>query len=324
VPVAAVILNPTGVDLARLRSAVEHAQQAAGWDPSLWFPTTQGDPGQQAAHNALESSPDVVLVVGGDGTVRTIAQEVRQTAPLAIVPTGTGNLLARNLRLPLTDLDQAVSLAFTGRDHAIDIISAALEHESGAVTERIFLAMAGVGLDAAMALNSNTSLKSLFGWLAYIPPIARSVLANQSFAVQYRVGNTDPQFLSAHTMIIGNCGVLTGDIVLMPAAAVDDGLLDVVILQPGRRLSGWTPIGIRLAANGAVHRRRHRLRKTPRGLPSSRSAFHAQANEFEAIFEEPQLIELDGDIIDHITRARFKLLAGQLTLRMPPDNLGNH
>ncbi|GAB3918194.1 sphingosine kinase [Microlunatus endophyticus] len=316
-PVAAVVVNPTNVNLGRLRDAVQRAQQAAGWNPSRWFFTARDDSGRRAARDALEASPDVVLVVGGDGTVRTTAQELRRTVPVTIVPAGTGNLLARNLRLPLTDLDQAVSAAFTGQDRHIDVIKATLEHETGKVVEHIFLAMAGVGLDAAMALHSNTSLKSLVGWLAYVPPIARSILSNQSFDVRYRINHNDQRSMTAHTMIIGNCGVLTGDVVLMPAAAVDDGLLDVVILRPGRRLSGWTPIGIRLAANGAVHRRRHRLGKTPRGLPSSRSATHAQAREFEATFDQPQLIELDGDIIDHITRAQFTLLPGELTLRTP-------
>lgn len=314
---AAVVVNPTNVNLTRLQTSVQQAQQAAGWDPSVWFHTAPDDSGRGAALDALEASPDVVIVVGGDGTVRTVAQEIHRSARLTIVPTGTGNLLARNLQLPLTDLDQAVSAAFTGTDHAIDIIAARLEQGPESVIDHIFLAMAGIGLDAAMALHSNKSLKSLVGWMAYVPPIARSVLSNKSFTVQYRIDGADQKPMSAHTMIIGNCGVLTGDIVLMPAASVDDGLLDAVILRPGRRLSGWTPIGIRLAANGAVHRRRRRLGRAPRGLPSSRSAIHGQATEFDATFNEPQLIELDGDIIDHVTRAQFTVLPGQLTLRVP-------
>lgn len=296
---------------------VQRAQVAAEWEPSLWFHTTRDDPGRQAAQDALDASPDVIIVVGGDGTVRTVAQEITASLPLAIVPTGTGNLLARNLQLPLNDLDQAVSAAFTGTDRVIDAIAARLEQESGNIIEQVFLAMAGIGVDAAMALHTNRPLKSLVGWLAYVPPIARSVLSNRSFTVQYRVNGTDRKPLPVHTMIIGNCGVLTGDVVLMPAAAVDDGMLDVVLLRPGPWVVGWTPIGIRLAANGAVHRRRRRLGKTPRGLPSSRSAIHAQATEFAASFDEPQLIELDGDIVDHITRAQFTLLSGRFTVRVP-------
>lgn len=117
-------------------------------------------------------------------------------------------------------------------------------------------------------------------------------------------------------MIVGNCGVLTGDIVLMPAATVDDGLLDLVILRPGR-LIGWTPIGFRLAGNGVVYRRGLRRGSTPRGLPSSRTALHAQTTHFEAEFDQPQLFELDGDIVDHVTRARFELLPRRLRLRVP-------
>ena len=104
-------------------------------------------------------------------------------------------------------------------------------------------------------------------------------------------------------MIVGNCGVLTGDIVLMPAAVVDDGLLDVVILRPGR-LVGWIPIALRLIANGIVYRRSRR----PRGLPSSRTAYHEQAASFEATFSEPQLIQVDGDTFGDVTSAQFRIL----------------
>lgn len=310
-------MNPASVDPVRLRSAVRRAEQQAGWQPSVWFSTSKDDAGRSAAEDALAASPDVLVVVGGDGTVRTIAQTIYAAeVPMAIVPTGTGNLLARNLRLPLTDLERAVTAAFDGRDRIIDIVSARLDHESGEVSEHIFLAMAGIGLDAAMAVNSNVRLKSVLGWLAYVPPIARSILSNKSFRMYPRVDWKHRTTAPAHTMIVGNCGVLTGDIVLMPAAVVDDGLLDVVILRPGR-LIGWTPIGFRLAANGIVYRRSLRRERTPRALPSSRTAFHDQATHFEATFDEPQLIELDGDIVDHITRVRFEILPRRLALRVP-------
>lgn len=316
---AAVVVNPSHQRRLPLQPAVRSAEERSGWEPSTWFWTAPEDSGRRAAQDAVDSDADVVIVVGGDGTVRTVAQTIHTASvPLTIVPTGTGNLLARNLRLPLTDLNAAVAAAFDGRDRVIDMVAARLDHESGETSEHIFLAMAGIGLDAAMAVNSNTRWKSLLGWLAYVPPIARSILSNQSFEMYPRVDwkhhTTDP----AHTMIVGNCGVLTGDIVLMPAAVVDDGLLDVVLLRPGR-LIGWTPIGVRLVVNGMVYRRSLRRSRSARALPSSRTALHRQATHFEASFDQPQLLELDGDVVDHVTRARFEVLPHCLTLRVPRE-----
>lgn len=320
-PFAAVVVNPTNVSHRRLRSVIEAAENRAGWDRSVWFETSAEDPGRAAARDALATSPDVVIVVGGDGTIRTVTERLHQSAaiPVTIVPTGTGNLLARNLHLSRTDLEHAVAAAFTGIDRAIDIVSVTLEHKSGTTSEHSFLAMAGIGLDATMAANSSSRLKAILGWPAYIPPIGRSIVSNRSFTVHPRVDSKYRKSVRAHTMIVGNCGVLTGNIVLMPAAAVDDALLDVVILRPGR-LIGWTPIGLRLALNRAIYRRNQQPWRTPHGLPSTRTAHHAQGARFEATFDEPQLIELDGDPIAHVIKARFELQPGRMNLRVPSDD----
>ena len=260
----------------------------------------------------------MVIAVGGDGTLRAVGAVIAGSQiPMVIVPTGTGNLLARNLDLPLTDLTRSVGAAFTGVDRKIDTVTVSLTRADGRRSDHLFLAMAGIGLDAAMAAHSNVSLKAHFGWLAYIPPIARSVLSNQAFTLTVTSGSGAPVTSTAHTMIVGNCGVLTGDIVLMPAAVVDDGRLDVVLLRPGR-LAGWIPIAVRLAINGLVYRRSRRHSKQTPTLPSTRTAHHRRATRFDVSFDQPQLLQIDGDIIDHVTSAAFRLNPAHLRLRMGP------
>lgn len=181
-PVAAVVVNPTHLRLEQLRSVVDGAAHRAGWAESSWFETTADDPGGRAAAQALATSPDVLIVVGGDGTVRAAAAEVRRTrVPMTIVPTGTGNLLARNLRLPLNDLDRTVSAAFLGNERVVDMVSAVLSHQDGSESERIFVAMAGIGLDAAMAVNSDTRLnRCSAGWRTCRRSPARSSRTDRS------------------------------------------------------------------------------------------------------------------------------------------------
>ncbi len=78
----------------------------AGWAEPLWLGTTVDDPGAGMCAEAAEEKADLVIVCGGDGTVRVCAQALAGTdTPLALLPSGTGNLLARNLGIPLDDED---------------------------------------------------------------------------------------------------------------------------------------------------------------------------------------------------------------------------
>ncbi|MEL4474511.1 acylglycerol kinase family protein, partial [Shewanella algae] len=81
----------------------------AGWAEPLFYETTVDDLGDIATRAAIEEEVDAVLVAGGDGTVRAVAEALTSTGiPLTIVPSGTGNLLARNLNLPLDDADAMI------------------------------------------------------------------------------------------------------------------------------------------------------------------------------------------------------------------------
>ena len=121
---AAIILNPTKLDdLSLLRRRVDSEVLSAGWRPTVWLETTAEDPGHAAARAALDAGVDLVLVAGGDGTVRVVASELAGTGvSMALLPSGTGNLLARNLSVPL-DTDAALRLALTGRPRRIDVVT---------------------------------------------------------------------------------------------------------------------------------------------------------------------------------------------------------
>lgn len=114
---AAIIFNPIKVDLPAVREAVAREAEAAGWGESLWLETSKEDVGQAVTRRALEQGVDLVIAAGGDGTVRAVAEALRGTnVPLALLPSGTGNLLARNLKLTLGDIPSSLTTAFTGVD----------------------------------------------------------------------------------------------------------------------------------------------------------------------------------------------------------------
>ena len=187
---AAIVFNPTKFDdLSLLRRRVEAEVRAARWKPTLWLETTVDDPGHEPARRALAAGVDLVLVAGGDGTVRAVSSELAGTGtPMALLPSGTGNLLARNLGVPL-DTDAALSLALHGRAGAIDVVRCETDGPDGdgPLTQR-FVVMAGIGLDAQIMEDTSDDLKKVIRSGAYAlaavqnaapdPPPSRSTTAS--------------------------------------------------------------------------------------------------------------------------------------------------
>lgn len=288
-----------------------------GWKPTRWYETADEDAGRAAAAEAAAGCPAVVIVAGGDGTVRAVAEVLRDTGiPVALVPSGTGNLLARDLGTPLSNVPASVSAAFTGFDRAVDVGIAEVEDEKGVRREHVFMVMAGIGLDAQMAHDTNAIAKKHLGWFAYVPPIARSIVANRLFHLVYRVDGGRSRSTRAHTVIVGNCGTLTGNMLLIPAAVIDDGLLDVVIMRPAGPF-GWAKIGTRLTLQGAARRSRITRRWLSRS-PDLHALAYVQGRRFDARFATPHAVELDGDPFGHVVRARISVRPGALRVRSAP------
>ncbi len=312
---AVLIVNPLKVDVARLRSAVADEEQAGRWCPSVWLETSADDPGRDVARAALEHAPTVVIVVGGDGTVRAVTEVLHSSGtPVAVVPTGTGNLLARNLSL-MGSIEASVHAAFTGSAHAIDVGVARLTHPDGRVGTHMFLVMTGVGLDARMANDTNSNLKKRIGWLAYTEPISRSVLGNEQFKMRYRVGDAAERTVLAHTVIVGNCGTLPAGILLLPDAEPDDGLLDVILLRP-KGFWQWLRVAARLGIGGMLHRTEGG-RVVLRAAPDLRAMQYVRDRTFTAWFDEAQHIQLDGDSFGLVSAVSISLLPGALLVQRP-------
>ena len=204
----------------RLLALCGEAAARHGWRAEFLV-TEKAEDGVTAASSAALDGIDLVVAVGGDGTVRGCAEGLARTGvPLAIVPHGTANLLARTLRVPgHPKAALGVALAVTpgagGVDRTIDL----------AVADEVpFTAMAGMGLDAAVV--AGTRLKHQFGWLAYaVSGAAHLALPPARFSIRL-----DER--TARSVVVGNSGLLPGGFSLLPDARPDDGLLDVGVLAP--------------------------------------------------------------------------------------------
>ena len=315
-PVAAVIFNPTKIDPVLLRAAVAWAEVVAGWQSSIWLETSVEDAGSGHARAAVEQGVDVVIGVGGDGTIRSIAEGLRGTGvPLALAPQGTGNLLARNLNLPLDNLAESLDTALRGVTRPIDLGIAQLTREDGEGEERAFLVMAGMGLDAQIMATTDAELKRRVGMLAYVQTGAKAMLAGRRMRLRYQLDDDAFGETKVHTVLIGNCGSIGGNFYLMPDAAVDDGVLDVFAVRPQGRF-GWLRVARQLIVDNAMIRKLFPNR-VPRRSDPQRDVSHQQARRVRMQLRHPEEIEMDGDHLGEIVALEVSVDPGGLLVRMP-------
>ncbi|GAB3622714.1 diacylglycerol kinase family protein [Mariniluteicoccus endophyticus] len=314
---AAIAYNPVKVDLERLRAVVAQAEKEHGWEPSLWLETSEEDPGAGMAREAVERGADVVVAAGGDGTVRAVAEGLRDSGVrLALLPAGTGNLLARNLHLTLDDMEHSVETIFSGTDRPVDLGLATLVRPGGRQEQHAFLVMAGLGLDAQMIANSDEELKDRIGALAYVKSIATSLKEAHRMRLRYRLDDDPPRRARVHTIMIGNCGSLQGNILLLPDAAVDDGFLDVVALKP-EGPAGWLQIAWKVLVENAILKRADAGVKIPG--TQVRTLSYQQCRRMDAVLSDTHDIELDGDHFGVVTAFRAEVDPGGILVRVPRD-----
>ena len=287
---AAVVVNPIKIDdLELFKKDVCAALARHGWEEPMWRQTTPADPGSGQAAEAAEAGVDLVMAAGGDGTVTACAAGLAgKPVPLAILPAGTGNLLAVNLGVPL-DLALAVEVALTGTDRKIDL---------GVANGRPFVAMAGLGLDAKMLRSTSEAAKKRFGYAAYVLAILRHV-GDPPLRIAVRTDGGRPKKYSATGVIVGNVGWLHGGIRLLPDAQPDDGLLDAAVLT-SRGLVGSITLGLRIL-----------LRRD--GAQVVRGSFRS----LRIRVDREHLWELDGEVLGTTKELKVGLYHEKLLLRVP-------
>ncbi|MFI8231076.1 diacylglycerol kinase family protein [Streptomyces sp. NPDC085900] len=307
---AAVIFNPTVTDQTD-RDAIQQVLHQHGYGAPTFIETTADDPGGGQSTEAVRGGATLVVVCGGDGTLRAAATAMAGSAvPLALVPCGTGNLLARNLGLPLSPVD-ALDAALNGAVHRVDL--GRIEGDGLPATH--FAAMCGAGLDAAMLqrANANDRTKASLGWLAYVLALPRVWSRTPRMSVNVRLDGAPAHRRTARMVLIGNVGAVQGGMRLLPEARPDDGRLDLLILDP-HGPGGWISALWTLLRGTATPRS---AADAPAGQEDGAPVAFFTFRHAEFTFDHDQPRELDGDPIARGRRLTVEAAPGALKMLLP-------
>jgi diacylglycerol kinase (ATP) len=273
-----VIFNPTakGDRARRWRSRLEGLGDAC----ELW-PTTEAGGGLALARAAVENGFETIVAAGGDGTINEVVNGMAQAGGLAharlgVLPWGSVNVFAKEMGLPVK-FEKAWDIVLNGREREVDLGWM----ELGAQRERrCFVQLAGAGLDGRAVELVEWERKKRLGDLAYIMAGWQAVGEDlPSITVR-----ADGRELQGEFVVVGNGRFYGGRHVFFPDAKMDDGILDVVVVEEIRRSRilkyGWVVMMDRITAMDGVH--------------------YFQAEEFELIAKTRVPVEMDGDAVGEL------------------------
>lgn len=286
-----VIANPaTRRDIRRIIATLRRAAPE-GVSIDVRISTRAGEARELALAHA--GGARLLVAVGGDGTVADVAvAAIEHSVPLAILPGGSTNIIAREMRIP-TDPAAGAALIF-GR-HRLRRIDA------GAAGERIFLHMVGAGFDSRFFARSNQELKRKVGWLAYLPAAARTML-DRPFDARVTVDGAEVRAISPMVLVANGPSVIHPALTIAQDVSTSDGVFDVFIVTAR---TGPQKAGVL----GRMARKR---------IDESPHVIRLRGKEIEIATEPPLPVQFDGDVGGE-TPVRLRMLPGALQVVVPPS-----
>lgn len=238
------------------------------------------------AAEAVRDKVNLVVCVGGDGTVNETAQVLKDSeTALAIIPTGSGNGLARHLRIPM-DYKKAIALLIEGKQVAIDTFL---------VNGRFAVNLVGVGFDALVA-HRFAALK-VRGLKSYINTVIRSI----SDFEEMKFIDVEGKQQRAWMMCIANSSQFGNNARIAPHAQVNDGLLDIVLVKRPSIMQ-MIPFAVKMF-NGK--------------LGTSNSYKCIKAKKYSAQFNNTQPLHIDGEPAGMVSSVEVQIIPQSLNIIIP-------
>lgn len=292
-----VIYNPVKVaDEQTFRRRVAHECLVRDWDPPHFLTTTPDDPGYAMAQEARALDPDLVLVAGGDGTVRVVCSELAHAkVPLGIIAAGTANLFARNLGIALDESD-ALAIAFDGRPTPTDLVKVTIDGDRRNAEH--FAVMGGLGIDGKVMAQTNAELKRVVRSVAYFVAVAQNLNTEPvpaTVTLDGKLVNDNPATL----MLVGNVAEIQAGLSMFPHGTPFDGSLDLTVTAP-RGFSQWFTWGLKLLRKQASH-----------------TVTEMQGKKVEIQVAEPMPYQFDGDTLGMASSFVAEVVPGAITVMLP-------
>ena len=265
-------MNPGARRAARKSEEAKRALLDEGAQARVFFTEAPGHATEIAREHAAWA--DVVFTLGGDGTAMEVITALAERGPpVAVLPGGTGNILARSLGTPLR-IGNAVRALLHGTEARLDL---------GRLGDgRHFAIGVGVGLDEAMIAGASPLLKKRVGFWAYVWSATKAGLRLQSFQLRLTVDGTVYDRRASSVMIANLGSVLGGVIRFGDGILYDDGVLHACVYSP-RTL--WDALRI--------------FTKMLRGtVQNDRDAFFVSGKEFRLETTPPRRAQADGELLE--------------------------
>lgn len=295
------VYNPTAGpwDMLRPLKRLAAYLRTCGWDTELVQTEQEGDAGRYARDSAARHI-DMLLVAGGDGTINEVANGLSGTnTVLGIVPVGTGNILAQQLRMPallpvapmVRDIGDVLS---NSRVQRVDL---------GIINNRGFVCWAGLGLDAEIATQMEPRPRHIKR-LRTLPYIFTGLAVASEYSgvrAQFRFGD---RVVRTRTLmaVATNIQLYAAFFQIAPQGCMDDGLLDIFVFKG---------LNFSYALRSAVEMLGKRHQDSP-------NVMHVLASSMEVETSPTVAVHLDGDPMGH-TPASVRMRPGALRLLVPSN-----
>ena len=256
-PNTCVILNPSAGSVRELDALIKQIGQLP--DAEL-HTTTKAGSAARFARAALRKGCDLVVAAGGDGTLNEVINGLQENAGetrVGLIPLGTGNDFARVIGLP-SDPEAALEVLRAGHTRAVDLVRVTSDEV------RYFLNVSAGGFSGLVNEKLTPEMKKTWGPLAYLRSAAAALPDLRAYRTTLSLDNTESLTLELYNVVVANGRYVAGGTLIAPEASIDDGLLDIILIQKRSApelalLAAQVVVGAHLSSDTVVFRRAAKL-----------------------------------------------------------------
>lgn len=252
-----VILNPSSGSVRDVDTLVD---QIAQLEDAEIFLTTKPGSAARFARTAMRKGREIIVAAGGDGTLNEVINGIGENVGdtrVGLLPLGTGNDFARTIGIP-TDLEAALEVIRSGETRAVDLVRVTSDEV------RYFVNVSAGGFSGLVDEKLTPEMKKTWGPLAYLRSAAAALPELRAYRTTLAFDNTDSLVLDLYNVVVANGRYVAGGRLIAPEASIDDGLLDIILIQKRSApelalLAAQVALGTHLSSDAIVFRRAAKL-----------------------------------------------------------------